>query len=278
MGEIAHQRRGRPRRSRHPALLDPQVRQAIAHAIDRETIVDRVLDGPRQAGRDAERLPRPEVDARARARGGLDFDLDKANADPRRGRLQGHRRRRRPRDAGRRRSRSTSRTWCAPTARPARPMAEFFTGWLKRDRHRDHAARSTTTASSRRSSARATTTCSSWGWTPFVDPDPMLSYFTCDQVASDPEDPTDYYNDANWCDPEYDKLYQQQKVELDRAKRVRDRPRDAASACTSRASTTSLYDEPDSQAYVRTASRVGCSSPRRPGRCSSRTRRRPTRG
>ena len=60
----------------------------------------------------------------------------------------------------------------------------------------------------------------SWGWTPFVDPDPMLSYFTCDQVASDPEDPTNYYNDANYCDPEYDKLYQQQKVELDRDKRV----------------------------------------------------------
>ena len=58
-----------------------------------------------------------------------------------------------------------------------------------------------------------------WGWTPFVDPDPMLSYFTCDQVASDPEDPTNYYNDANWCDKEYDRLYKQQKVELDPAKR-----------------------------------------------------------
>ncbi len=59
----------------------------------------------------------------------------------------------------------------------------------------------------------------SWGWTPFVDPDPMLSYFTCDQVASDPKDPTNYYNDANYCDPGYDKLYEQQKVELDRDKR-----------------------------------------------------------
>ena len=59
-----------------------------------------------------------------------------------------------------------------------------------------------------------------WGWTPFVDPDPMLSYFTCDQVSPDPDDPTNYYNDANWCDPEYDKLYKQQKVELDPAKRM----------------------------------------------------------
>ena len=43
---------------------------------------------------------------------------------------------------------------------------------------------------------------------------------TCNQVASDPEDPTNYYNDANYCDPEYDKLYEQQKVELDPEKRL----------------------------------------------------------
>ncbi len=58
-----------------------------------------------------------------------------------------------------------------------------------------------------------------WGWTPFVDPDTMLSYMTCDQVSADPEDPTNYYNDANYCDEEYDRLYEQQKVELDPEKR-----------------------------------------------------------
>ena len=56
-----------------------------------------------------------------------------------------------------------------------------------------------------------------WGWTPFVDPDPMLSYFTTAQVTTDPEEPL--YNDANWCNEEYDALYEQQKVELDPAKR-----------------------------------------------------------
>jgi peptide/nickel transport system substrate-binding protein len=58
-----------------------------------------------------------------------------------------------------------------------------------------------------------------WGWTPFVDPDPMLSYFTCDQVSRDPKNPTNYYNDASWCDKTYDKLYQQQHVELNPVKR-----------------------------------------------------------
>ena len=57
-----------------------------------------------------------------------------------------------------------------------------------------------------------------WGWVPFVDPDPMLSYFTTDQVTTDPE--VVGYNDANWCNAEYDDLYQQQKVELDPAVRA----------------------------------------------------------
>jgi peptide/nickel transport system substrate-binding protein len=88
----------------------------------------------------------------------------------------------------------------------------------------------------------------SWGWTPFVDPDPMLSYFTCAQVADDPENPTDYYNDASWCDPEYDRLYQQQKVELDQERRVElvhqmlTRFHDAAVYNV-------LYAYPDTQAY-----------------------------
>jgi peptide/nickel transport system substrate-binding protein len=56
-----------------------------------------------------------------------------------------------------------------------------------------------------------------WGWTPYVDPDPMLSYFTTDQVTTDPEVPKS--NDANWCNAAYDEMYVQQKQELDPVKR-----------------------------------------------------------
>ena len=35
----------------HPALLDVKVRQAIGHAIDKKTIVDRVLERPRHSRR-----------------------------------------------------------------------------------------------------------------------------------------------------------------------------------------------------------------------------------
>src|SRR4029077_12528997 len=44
--------------------------------------------------------------------------------------------------------------------------------------------------------------------------------FKCDQVAVDAKDFTNYYNDAAWCDPVYDKLFAKQHVELNHAKRV----------------------------------------------------------
>jgi peptide/nickel transport system substrate-binding protein len=89
-----------------------------------------------------------------------------------------------------------------------------------------------------------------WGWVPFVDPDPMLSYFTCDQVSSDPEDPTNYYNDANFCDPEYDKLYAQQKVELDDAKRE-DIVHEMLTRFQQSGTYHVIYTEPELQAYVK---------------------------
>jgi peptide/nickel transport system substrate-binding protein len=51
-----------------------------------------------------------------------------------------------------------------------------------------------------------------WGWVPFVDPDPMLSYFTAAEIGN--------YNDANWSDPRYDELYAEQNQELDPDRRV----------------------------------------------------------
>jgi peptide/nickel transport system substrate-binding protein len=87
-----------------------------------------------------------------------------------------------------------------------------------------------------------------WGWTPFVDPDQMLSYFTCDQVSADPKDPTNYYNDASWCDKEYDKLYQQQKVELDPDKRQQI-VHEMLTRFYRSATYDSLYTYPDLQAY-----------------------------
>jgi peptide/nickel transport system substrate-binding protein len=51
-----------------------------------------------------------------------------------------------------------------------------------------------------------------WGWVPFVDPDPMLSYFTEAELGN--------WNDANWFDPQFDALYLEQNQELDPDRRV----------------------------------------------------------
>jgi peptide/nickel transport system substrate-binding protein len=51
-----------------------------------------------------------------------------------------------------------------------------------------------------------------WGWTPFVDPNLMLSYWTEAELGN--------FNDANWSDPRYEELYVQQQQETDEAKRL----------------------------------------------------------
>jgi peptide/nickel transport system substrate-binding protein len=57
----------------------------------------------------------------------------------------------------------------------------------------------------------------SWGWIPDPDPDSALSWFTCDQR---PPDGSSYgNNDSYYCNPKYDQLYAQQRLELDPTKR-----------------------------------------------------------
>jgi peptide/nickel transport system substrate-binding protein len=50
-----------------------------------------------------------------------------------------------------------------------------------------------------------------WDWVPLIDPDFMLSVLTCDQFGG--------WNDSGYCNPEYDRLYQKQGVTLDEDER-----------------------------------------------------------
>ena len=77
----------------------------------------------------------------------------------------------------------------------AQPVAEFFTGWLK-EIGIGTTRKVVDDSQLTEIIGKGDYDIFFWGWTPFVDPDTMLSYFTCDQIASDPENPTDYYNDA----------------------------------------------------------------------------------
>jgi peptide/nickel transport system substrate-binding protein len=230
----------------HPALLDLRVRQAIAHAIDRKTIVDRVLAGLGTPTDTLSTSPNPEWAPEIPADQRYDFDLAKAkqildaagyrdtNGDGIR-EMPGGGRALKFRYAVRSEGVTATAT------------AELITGWLRQI--------GIGTTQKVYNDSQLTEVIGkgdydlfAWGWTPFVDPDPMLSYFTCDQVSKDPKDPTNYYNDANWCDPQYDALYKQQKVERDKAKRV-DLVHQMLTRFYAAAVYDVLYTYPDTQAY-----------------------------
>jgi peptide/nickel transport system substrate-binding protein len=202
----------------HPALLDLRVRQAIGHAIDKKTLVDRTLAG---LGTPVDTLsvsPNTEWSPEIPPGHRLNFDLAKAKQI-----LD---------EAGYKDTNGDGIREMPGGGRPLKfryavrsegaigeSTAELITGWL---REIGIATTQKVYDDSQLTEAigKGDYDLFVWGWVPFVDPDPMLSYFTCDQVSSDPDDPTNYYNDANWCDKQYDALYKRQKVERDHATRV----------------------------------------------------------
>ena len=202
----------------NPALKDLRFRQAIAYSIDKAAIVSRAYNG---IGTPADALSpaaNPEWTPKIPASQRYDFNLDKAkklldqagykDSD-------GNGIRNLPgggKDIVLRYLVRSESVYSSPTA-------QFIGSWLKQI--------GIGTKISVFNDTQLTSEIGKgaydmfvWGWTPFVDPDPELSYFKCDQVAVDAKDFTNYYNDASWCDPVYDKLYAKQHVELNHAKRV----------------------------------------------------------
>jgi peptide/nickel transport system substrate-binding protein len=57
-----------------------------------------------------------------------------------------------------------------------------------------------------------------WGWIPDPDPDAILSYFQCEQRP--PDGRTYGNNDSYYCNPEYDRLYAEQRTTLDPQERL----------------------------------------------------------
>jgi len=199
----------------HPALLDRTVRQAIAHAIDKKTLLERVASGLGAEGIGLSPAADPQWEL-TQPTEVFDFDIAKANQmldDAGYLDTNGDGVREMPDGSRDLTMRYAERT----ESEQSSAIREFVTGWLDQIGIK--------TEVSTYDDTQLTDVIGSgnfdifsWGWTPFVDPDPMLSFFTCDQVTTDAADIL--YNDANWCNADYDALYQQQKVELDHAKRV----------------------------------------------------------
>jgi peptide/nickel transport system substrate-binding protein len=200
----------------HPALSDIEFRKAIAHAIDPQTLIDRVNAGLGRPGTTMSPSASPEWIPEIPEEEQFAFDLDQANEILDAAGYED------TNGNGIREYEGDDITldyYILQDSLSAAPNAEFITGWLKEI--------GIGTSLKVVSGSKLTEVIGKgdydlfqWGWTPFVDPDPMLSYFTCDQLSSDPDDPTNYYNDANWCDPSYDADYKAQNQELDRDKRI----------------------------------------------------------
>jgi peptide/nickel transport system substrate-binding protein len=202
----------------HPALLDRRVRVAIAHAIDKQTLVDRVYEG---LGAVAEAMSPsadpawiPEIPEEQR----FNFDIAEANRildEAGYEDTDGDGVREMP-DGG---DPLNFSYYVRSESEVAPPVAEFMTDWMK-EIGIELTLKNTNADQLITIIGKGEYDMFHWAWTPYVDPEPQLSYFQCNQIASDPENPTDYYNDANYCDPEYDKLYKLQSVELDHQKRI----------------------------------------------------------
>jgi peptide/nickel transport system substrate-binding protein len=196
----------------NPALKDKRVRQAINYAIDRNLLVEKTLVGHGIPGTAIVPSADPSWDLKIADDKLYKYDPDKAkslldeagwkdtNGDGVR-----------DKDGKELKLRYFDRT-----EGDGGKNTDFITGWLK------DVGIATDVKSMDDDALTAVIGQNqfdlfTWGWVPFVDPDPELSYFTKDQATTDPE--AVGYNDANWCNDQYDALYQQQHVELDPAKR-----------------------------------------------------------
>ena len=202
----------------HPALSDIEFRKAIAHAIDDQTIIERVNAGIGLPALTISPSPNPEWLPEIPVEEQFTFDLERAKQlleDAGYKDTDGNGVREMPGGGD-----DINLVFAVRTdSQVAPPISEFVKGWLN-DIGIGVTLKPMNESQLTVVIGKGDYDLFHWSWTPYVDPDPMLSYFTCGQLSSDPDDPTNYYNDANWCDPEYDRLYTEQNQELDRAKRV----------------------------------------------------------
>ncbi len=228
----------------HPALLDLNVRHAVHRAIDKDVLFDRVILGLGKKGVTLSVSPdsvwQPDIpvadqytyDPAAANKlldegGYLDTDGDGVREMP---------------DGSRD---LTFRYAERSESENSAAIRELLTGWLE--------AVGIATEVSVYDDTQLTDVIGSgkydmfvWGWTPYVDPDPMLSYFTQGQVTTDIDSVG--YNDANWTSPEYDALYTQQNAELDRTKRI-DLVHQMLTIFYDESTYVVLFEDADLQAY-----------------------------
>ena len=197
----------------HVALKDPKVRQAINWAIDRQLLVDKLLNGFGAPAMSIVPSANPAFDIKIDAAEAYSYDPAKANALlDEAGWKDSNGDGVRDKDGTELKLRYFDRSTSG-----AGDTTPFITGWLK-DVGIATDVKTLDEDSLIAEQSKSDFDLYTWGWTPYVDPDNMLSYFTTSQVPTDPE--VGGYNDGNWCNEEYDALYVKQNAELDPVKRA----------------------------------------------------------
>jgi peptide/nickel transport system substrate-binding protein len=201
---------GKPIGDPNPAMMDPKFRHALGYALDLDQIVRKVYQGAGQPGSTI--IPPAYSDYRWQPPSDQAFTFDLAKA----GQLLDA--------AGYKKGSDGQRTM--PDGSPIGTLRlaartesdmnasvntmDYFKEWLGQLGIK---AEVQTYESSKLTDVilQGNFDMFQWGWYVEPDPDSMLSYLTCGQRGG--------WSDSWYCNPKYDKLYDQQHTETDQAKR-----------------------------------------------------------
>ncbi|MEU8271302.1 ABC transporter substrate-binding protein [Sphaerisporangium sp. NPDC049002] len=197
-----------------PALKDKNVRLAISYALDRKTLVNRVLDGNGEPATSV--VPPIYANLHYDPPAKQDFDQSRSNQllDAA-GYAKGS-------DGIREKDgkKLSLRLFTRQESQESQNTGEFVKGWLK-DVGIDVKVKVVSEDALTEIIGRGEFDMFEWGWVVEPDPDYQLSVFTCGKRSY--KDGNAVYadlSDSFYCDPAYDKLYDAQSGEIDAAKRT----------------------------------------------------------
>ncbi len=196
-------------------VLDPQVRLAIAQAIDRQVLADKVYGGFATPGTTV--IPPLYANLHLEPAEQNSFDLEAANATlEAAGYTLG--------DDGVRISpdgeRMSLRLLGRQESSESQKVVEYVKDWLAQIGIEVN-VRIVSEDTLYERVGNGNFDMFEWGWVVEPDPDYQLSTFTCDQRSTE-DDGTIFagLSDSFYCDADYDQLYEEQKLETDTAKRA----------------------------------------------------------
>jgi peptide/nickel transport system substrate-binding protein len=202
-----------PNSDGHPALKDPVVRQAIAHAIDKQTLFERVLRGHGEVGETIVPAFSTEYHYEPSQEELYNFDIDEANSmldDAGYKDTDGDGVREMPGGG----DPLDFRYYVRSEDNRTTNTSQFVTGWLK-DIGIDTEVKALGDTKLTNVIFEGNYDIFHWGWFPDPDPDFILSIFTCGQRP-----PDGIWSDSFYCNKDYDKMYLRQKTLVDTEQRA----------------------------------------------------------